>query len=590
MVYVNKTCPRTTKNSALAVLRSSPTKPYSVLTDQIKVMGAVDLPEINSKKSLHGKKPEEIKVALIRPLGSLACDEEKEAVKEMGEPYQLELLASVLISHGYQVQIFDQLASSFDPSHPIEYPKSKSNETFVEEISGFCPDVVGISTFTYNFRKGLVIAAELKQRLGVTILFGGYHVTSVGKQFLLFDQLSNENPAGADVFRQDLRNVFQHGIVDFACIGEGIKTLPEILLAVRGLKNPREISGAAFMDDDKIHASAAERIMPDEYPLPFRANFDPMKYYATGRGYPFLLMSTASGCRFSCKYCSTGAMNYPGVLSRSIESVIQELRQIKERFYRTWPVSKIMINLTDEDFAANPRRVIALCNAISDASLSKYFEFNSFLDNLSILSSNGDEMLASMKRAGFVFCFIGIESMMDDAILAHNRPDRKFQNRLHSVQAAIDRMASHGLLYFGDHMTGFPLHNLNDLTEDYSKILQLRRMHYMYFPILASMPGTPQYWEVLWGLFGDGFLSGVTYDHLDANHQVLSIRGGGDVKQVRDFWVQKFFTRPEYEQDAIEAAARNSEHHLFFTRMLPKLSMDYPNNHQIRELARKFSI
>ncbi|VVC04544.1 B12 binding domain protein [Candidatus Bilamarchaeum dharawalense] len=588
MVTNKLICPRNTQNIAQLVVTTRPTRSYSVITDQLRAMGSIDSIDLYPGKSLKGRVPSSIKIALIRPLGSLAGEEEKEAVKEMGEPYQLELLASVLRSQGYPVRIFDQLASPYDPANPLNYPKTKSNTDFVAEISAFNPDVAGFSTFTYNFRKGLTLAGELKQKLGLPIIFGGYHPTSVGKQYLLFDRFSPQNPEAADVFKQDLRNIFQHGIVDYACIGEGIRVLPELLLVLRELEDPRAVSGISFMANGQLQISAADRVPLDNYPLPFRADdFDLMRHYATGRGYPFLLLMTSNGCRFSCEYCSTGSMNYPGLGYRSIPRVIDELRQIKEKFHGVWPNQKIMINIIDEDFASNPSRVIALCNAIEAAGLNKFFEFNSFLDNQRILGPFGHEILDAMHRAGFVFCFIGIESMLDSALDGYNRPDR-FENRLQSVQAAIDRMAEHQLLYFGDHITGYPLHTPADLREDYQRLLQLRRMHYTYFPILAPMPGTPLYWRVLFGMLGDGFLPGVTYDHLDANHQVLALQGRGDVKPIRDFFVQRFFSRPEYELDADQAISRNPFLAQFFARMLPKVSADYPNNEVIQKLSKKF--
>jgi len=416
----------------------------------------------------------------------------------------------------------------------------------------------------------------------------GYHTTSVGKQYLLFDSISSVNPEGAEVFKQDLRNVFQHGIVDYACIGEGIHTILNILEILKGKCSPHSVNGIAFQTNETIYASESERLSLDDYPFPQREEgFNPMSYYATGRDYPFLLLTTANGCRFSCEYCSTGSMNYPGIRFRSIEHVIQELSEIKDKFHPNWPVPKIMMNITDEDFAASPARVIRLCNAIVQAGLNQFFEFNSFLDNISIFGSHGEEMLGAMRRAGFVFSFIGIESTLDNALEGYNRPDQ-LSDRLLNIQLAIDKMASNGLLYFGDHMIGYPTHTIQDLELDYSNLFTLRRMHYAYFPILAPMPGTPLYWRVLTGELGEGFLPGVTYDHLDANHQVLLVPGSGNIKGIRDDAVQGFFSRAEYGQDAEEAIRKDPSLLSFFGKMLGKVSRDYPENTRLRELAEKF--
>lgn len=582
-------CPRNTQTSAVTLLGTKPRNPFERIAEQIAKMGTIQTSQLQPGIPISKNKNEQIRIALVRPLGSLIGEEERRAVKEIGEPYQLELLAAVLKQAGYQVKIFDSLCGPYDPTNPENYPSIKGNSALVAEVEAYKPDVIGFSTFTYNFRKGLTIAAELKRKLEVPIIFGGYHTTSVGKQYLLFDSISSLNLEGAEVFKQDLRILFQHGIVDYACIGEGVKTVLDVIAILKGKLSPHEVKGIAFRSSGQLYISEADRLSLDDYPLPLRGEeYNPMNYYAIARGYPFFLLATANGCRFSCEYCSTGALTYPGLRFRSIDLVVHELRQIKDRFHSSWPSEKIMINIIDEDFAASPQRVIDLCNAIVDAGLNKYFQFNSFLDNLSILGPKGGEMLSAMHRAGFVFCFIGIESMLENALDGYKRPDR-FHNRALQLQEAIDKMASHGLLYFGDHITSYPLHTIEDIKLDYERLLSLRRMHYAYFPILAPMPGTPLYWKVLWGSLGKGFLPGITYDSLDANHQVLSLPDGGQVKPVREEAIQRFFTRLEYEQEVDEAIKTDPKLALFFARVLPEISNDYPENTRLRDLAAKYT-
>lgn len=581
-------CRKTTLQRAGEVLGTRPSRAYEVIADQIMKMGRLECGQLGRGKRIAGKRNEDIRIALFRPLGSLSSGEEREAVKEMGEPYQLELLAAVLQKEGHQVKIFDQLAGPFEAAKPADYPQTKSNAQMIAEIAAFNPDAVGFTCFTYNFRKGLAIAAELKKKLEVPIMLGGYHATSVGKQHLLFESLAGLNAEATEVFKQDLRSVFQHGIVDYACIGEGVQTVLDIMSVLKGEKKEDDVPGIAFERNGRVYASESERLDLGCYPFPLReAGFDPMTHYATGRGYPFLLLMTSSGCRYSCEYCSTG-INYPGLRFRSLENVMQELRETAHRFRPNWPDERIMVNITNEDFAASPARVIAFCNALCNEGLQYVFKFNSFMDTQSILGLRGDEMLSAMARAGFSFCFIGIESMLQSAVEGYARPEA-MQNRLQNIQQAIDRMASHNIMYFGDHIAGYPGHTTQEMQADYAELFKLRRMHYAYFPIIAPMPGTPLYWKILWGMLGDGFLEGVNYDQLDANHQVVAIRDGGNVKAIRDANVQRFFTRPEYAIDADEAIRRDPRVREFFGRMLGKVSLDYPENREIIRLAKRYT-
>jgi radical SAM superfamily enzyme YgiQ (UPF0313 family) len=555
------------------------------LIEQIEGMGRVDCRQFGKGKAITKKSNSDIRIALVRPLGSLQGNEEKEAVKEMGEPYQLELLAAALMKENYNVRIFDQLAGPFNPSMPSSYPEIKPDSAFADEICSFHPDAVGITSFSYNFRKAIFLGAQIKERLGIPIILGGYHATSVGKQHLVF---KNHSPDIAEVFRADLRNVFQHGIIDYACIGEGIRTISDILSILKCQKNPSDVEGIAYLENNNLRASESRRLSLDEYPFAFRPNdFNPMMYYATGRDYPFLLMTSQNGCRHSCSFCST-ALNYPGAVFRNTENFIDELKSIRGGMAPLWPRQRIMVNLTDEDFGADPCIAIGRCKAISASGLHEHFEFNSFLDNNTINGKNGHELLEAMRAANFVFSFIGIESLLEDAAAGYRRYDAGRRDKIDWIQRAILRMENHGLLYFGDHIAGYPAHTLEDIKEDYSRLFQLRRMHYVYMPILAPMPGTPLYWRIILGELGAGFLPHATYDLLDANHQVVPIRGGGDVKAVRDEYVQKFYERPEYAQDADAAIRENPGMHGFFSKMLRKISGDYPSNDKLRHLADKY--
>ena len=142
-------------------------------------------------------------------------------------------------------------------------------------------------------------------------------------------------------------------------------------------------------------------------------------------------------------------------------------------------------------------------------------------------------------------------------------------------------------MYFGDHISGHPEQSIDELSIDYRAYLELRGMHYSYFPRLAPMPGTVLYWKVLLGLIGNGLLPEVTYDDLDANRQVFQI-SGGDINIIRNSAVQQFFTRKSYKLDAIEEIRRNPDSAGFFAKMLKKVSQDYPENTILRDLTDKF--
>lgn len=569
-------------------LSTQPRLPHGQIIEQLERMGSIPGKSLIPGQRIPDYPPEQIRIALYRPLGRLNKGEDPEAVKEMGPPNSLQYIASALLACGYQVCIFDQLAGAFDISNPQNYPSIKKCEEIGREIEDWNPHALFVTSFTCQFRQGLLVASEIKSKLGIPVIWGGYHVTDVARQFNLAQELEAQNPSGAEILKQDMRNIFQHGIIDYICIGDGVRASTEIIPMLQGKIKPEEVPGLAFFNGQIVLTPNRTRGSLDEFPFLFwPPDYEPNKYYATGRDYPFVLVTSMQGCRFSCSFCST-PISYPGGAKySSVGRAINELMNIKKHLLDKWPTDKIMINLTDEDWMADPRRVVEFCNAVCDEGLNEFFEFNSFGTLLDAVN-RGQIMLPAMRKAGWSFFFYGVESTIDSAAKDWMRPDSKVRDRLSLVQKAVDATSSVGIMPFVDFITGHPNLTNAQLKEDYERLMSLRNIPYSYMPILAPMPGTPLYWEVLWGLKGNGFLDDVTYDTLDANHQTLHVSDGSNVKSLRDEMVQSFYTRSEYANDADQMIIAHPHTRIFFAKMLRKISRDYPNNEVLRKLADKY--
>jgi hypothetical protein len=99
------------------------------------------------------------------------------------------------------------------------------------------------------------------------------------------------------------------------------------------------------------------------------------------------------------------------------------------------------------------------------------------------------------------------------------------------------------------------------------------------------MPGTPLYWQVILGKLGEGIFPGITYDQFDANHQVVQINGGGNVKALRDGFVQEFFARSEYEEDAVRLVTTNPVAGLEIVNLVRRVADNFPDNSALASLA-----
>src|SRR3989344_6321385 len=104
-----------------AFLTRQPGRPVSKIVDEIKRMSHVPGPMVKSTDRVQDIDNKHIRIALYRPLGRLGQkSEDGEAVKQMGPPNQMQYLASSLLTAGYNVRIFDQLAEPYSEQQPLE--------------------------------------------------------------------------------------------------------------------------------------------------------------------------------------------------------------------------------------------------------------------------------------------------------------------------------------------------------------------------------------------------------------------------------------------------------------------------------------
>ena len=128
-------------------------------------------------------------------------------VQAEAESLAIEYLSSVLKSHGHKTYLtFDPML--FDsPSVQNSYLSRKFDirEALVEQIKDTKPDLVSFSVFTGNYQWALSMARSVKKVLGVPIIFGGVHPTSVPEI------------------------VISEDCVDMVCVGEGEYALLELV-------------------------------------------------------------------------------------------------------------------------------------------------------------------------------------------------------------------------------------------------------------------------------------------------------------------------------------------------------------------------
>ncbi len=173
------------------------------------------------------------------------------------------------------------------------------------------PDLVAISTVRDLYPWALDMAARLKASLGVPVVMGGPHPTSV-------PELVARQPQ-----------------VDHVVVGEGEEALADLARALEAGDDPAGLPNLVTARGDEVTVNPLRPLMVDldSLPLPDKALFAP---HLPMNG-PYAIM-TGRGCPCACAYCSNSRWRRlyhdrgPLLRWRSAENIVAELEQRRAEF------------------------------------------------------------------------------------------------------------------------------------------------------------------------------------------------------------------------------------------------------------------
>jgi len=229
------------------------------------------------------------------------------------ESLGIEYLSAVLKRGGHTVELI------FDPGLDNNfYWNSKllkvfhNEELMVEKAERFSPDLVAFSSTTNEYPAVCRVARLLKERLGVPILVGGIHPTSL-PGFVL------SNPD-----------------IDMICRGEGELALLELADRMEQGKDIVDVQNIWLKGKDgSIVRNELRSLIDDLDTLPFP---DKDLFYQYGCFKDLIQVISGRGCPFSCSYCHNNFCRkmYEGkgryIRRRSVGNMISELKFYKEKY------------------------------------------------------------------------------------------------------------------------------------------------------------------------------------------------------------------------------------------------------------------
>ncbi|MBN1942852.1 MAG: radical SAM protein, partial [Phycisphaerae bacterium] len=339
-----------------------------------------------------------------------------------------------MISPAYPAfNIYSRLAKETTPLGPV------CIATAVHDIPGWDAEVIDENNYRFGPRDetGKADHAEL-QRLRpakVVGLYGG--LTSTIPRLLQIAQqykaMGVRTIAGGQHFVEDnVEHALRNG-VDVVVLGEGEKTITELLACFEQGGDLSNIRGVAFLRDDELVLTPPREPIRDFDDLPI-PDFSTLRYAKM----IFFPVSGTRGCGMDCEFCSVkGKPRFA-----SPERMMEQFTSIFERWGRR------IFFIVDDLFGQNRAETLELCRRLRDYQQRVGTRF-SITVQIRLDKARDEELLTAMRAAGVNVLAIGFESPIAEELAAMNK-HLKPQDMLEMVKRY--RKAGfriHGMFIFG---------------------------------------------------------------------------------------------------------------------------------------------
>jgi radical SAM superfamily enzyme YgiQ (UPF0313 family) len=273
--------------------------------------------------------------------------------------------------------------------------------------------------------------------------------------------------------------------VDVIVCGEGDRTFRELIRAIDTHASLSGVKGLSYKTATGFVRTPPREVshLDGDVRPPNRAARALTGYTLLGR--PIDIVETSRGCTYDCSFCSIIEMRGRNFHTWTIDRVIADIRDARDRGARA-------IFLVDDNITLNVKRFRDLCRAIADAGLG---DIDYVVQGMtSAFVTGGDELGALMKRAGFRYVFLGIENVLAgdlDFLKATAKNAEREGGRVtgSATTHAIDILHRHGMLVVGGLIVGNP----DDTREAIEANLAFaeRYVDWPYIQHPTPYPGTP---------------------------------------------------------------------------------------------------
>lgn len=387
-------------------------------------------------------------------------------------PYGLALLAHHLRKHKIEVEILNlhhitlKAVCESDSCAEINFDKiwKSALET---AINRFKPDLVGVTCMYTMSHEPFKNVCRKVATMGIPIAIGGVYVT----------------------------NHFEHviddiGTADFVFLNESDVAIQKFIQVVRRELPLSELSQFIICDGNR-QILFSKPCRPSEKELDAIPAYDLLeiseytKYGSVGSfycfkpsGMPFGTPLSNRGCRAHCSFCSVRNFNGKGVRSRSVDSVVDEIELLRDKY------GVGHISWLDDDLLVDQKRCISMFNEMVKRNLDITWDAS----NGVIASSCQEEVVAAAAESGCIAVSIGVESGNSRILRDIQKPGTvKTFLRAAEVFRRYPQIFANVFL-----MIGFPDETMSMIQDTINLSLEMN-LDWYHISTLMPLPNTPIY-------------------------------------------------------------------------------------------------
>ena len=331
-----------------------------------------------------------------------------------------------------------------------------AEQLFLNKILTFQPDVICFSAFT-SVRTGRILefASTVKRLTGdVSIIVGGVHAALIPSDF-------------------------DHQDIDFVISKNSIEIFQKVIAC---LNNGIQKQTIQRMIETSIPTSNS---LLCKWPMPYRKLG--MKYWNSYRisiGKPGITrirerissIKTSSGCPFRCNFCCLWQL-YPKYQTRSVETVISELREIENE----------LVFFADDESLIDINYMMSLADAIEKEGIRKRYVMYARSDTI----DKNPSLLEAWAKAGLTQLWIGLEGSTDAQLKRYNKNNDTRSHESAIKKARLLGIDIHATALVDDSFQEKDFQHLLKYTRDY---LCLTSCHFF---VRTPFRGTSYYREIM---------------------------------------------------------------------------------------------